>query len=103
MPRSLRETYSGASAKPVPSPTIAAWWQTASTPRSRSATTSGSRTSPPSSRTSRATLSWPRAASASTTWDPMNPAEPVTSTRMPTTLGRAGPGVGPRRPHVTAP
>ncbi len=63
---------------------MAAWWQTASTPSSAARTASGARTSAAGSpRTSNTTGSCPRSRNAVTTWDPMNPAPPVTSTRMP--------------------
>ena len=84
------------SPRSTPSPTIAAWWLTASTPSTARATASGSRTSPsmqlgPRVEVVRAArggrrraacratrTSCPASSSASTMCEPMNPAPPVT-------------------------
>ena len=81
----------------TPSPTMAAWWHTASTPASAASTAAGSRTSPTTRSganvrgrplctagvsESRPRTSWPAARMVSAMCDPMNPAAPVTSTRM---------------------
>src|SRR5712691_1467457 len=97
VPVTLTSEYRGRSDRSTPSPTMAAWWQTASTPASASFTVAGSRTSPTISSPStwsglplctagvsesRPRTSWPAARMVSAICDPMKPAAPVTSTRM---------------------
>ena len=97
VPVTLTSEYMGRSDRSTPSPTMAAWWHTASTPVSASSTAAGSRTSP-STRSqatcegrplctagvseSRPRTSWPASRTIEAMCDPMKPAAPVTSTRM---------------------
>src|SRR5581483_1943473 len=96
---SLPATYPVTSPKSTPRPTLAAWWQTASTPATAADATAGSARSPTSSSAlgsrsggpapspwtdgsseSTTRTSAPPARRTSTTWEPMNPAPPVTRT-----------------------
>src|SRR5215207_1937346 len=94
VPRSLWDAYASMSRMSAPSPTIAAWCTTASTPVTAARATSGSRRSPRTtpagssgaepcaagSRASTPRTSCPAPASESTTCEPMKPAAPVTRT-----------------------
>ena len=94
VPRSLWEAYAGRSATRTPSPTSAAWWQTTSTPRSRSTQAAASRTSswwvpcggsaaPWACGSIRSTphhLVARRRSALRPTAEPMKPAEPVRTT-----------------------
>lgn len=72
-------------------------------PDARRGRCAGTPTCADGSRASNTTASCPDETRALTISDPMNPAPPVTSTRMDATLGPRGAREPERRPHVTGP